>query len=40
MKLKLFMGFDKWYCHKLPLPGSRRVCNWFDRWVMRDGQES
>jgi hypothetical protein len=39
MKLKLFMGFDKGYCHLLHLPGSRWVCNRFDRWVMDDGQE-
>jgi hypothetical protein len=41
VKLKLFMGFDKWYCHRLHLPGGRFVCNAFDTWVTgpEDGQE-
>lgn len=38
-KMQLFMTVDKWYCHKLRLPGWKHVCNAFDSWVMGDEED-
>lgn len=33
MKLRFLMWADKWWTHKLKLPGKDWVCNTFDAWV-------
>ncbi len=33
------MRLEAWYCHKLRLPGARPLCDRFDEWVMRGGED-
>jgi hypothetical protein len=35
-KLHFLMWLDKWYSHKLKLPGRYCLCRAFDRWIMGD----